>query len=284
MSEPRIDAHQHFWAYDPELYAWISDELAALKRDFLPSDLREQLDARKFDASVAVQARQDVEETEWLLRLASEEERIAGVVGWADLRDPNVDPLLEEWSAHPRLVGLRHVVQDEPDDRFLDDPAFRAGVAKLAPLGLTYDLLIYPRQLSAALDFSAALDQQPMVLDHLAKPEARAGRFDPWAAQLAELARREHVSVKLSGLITEADWLAWNPDQLRRYLEHALECFGPQRVMFGSDWPVCLLAGSYDQVTELIEDFAASLSDGERGALFGGNAQRFYGLQLAPPA
>lgn len=280
MSTPRIDAHQHFWRYTPEEYAWITPELEVLRRDFLPDDLRPLLRARELDGCVAVQARQDAAETRWLLELSERDPWIAGVVGWVDLRAPGVAGELEALGAHPRLVGVRHVVQDEPDDRFLDGPEFRRGVRALAGFDLKYDLLIYPRQLPAAIDFVAALPEQPMVLDHLAKPEARAGLFEPWASQLAELARAENLCVKLSGLITEADWGTWTADGLRRYLDHTLECFGAERVMFGSDWPVCLLAGSYDRVTELVEGFAAELTEAERAALFGGNAARFYGLSL----
>jgi L-fuconolactonase len=278
MSSPRIDAHQHFWRYTPEDYAWITPELDVLRRDFLPGDLEPLLRSRGFDACVAVQARQDVAETRWLLELAAQDPWIAGVVGWVDLRAADVERELADLSADPRLVGIRHVVQDEPDDRFLDGPEFRRGVGALARFGLAYDLLVYPRQLPAAIDFVAALPDQPIVLDHLAKPEAREGRFEPWAGRLAELARAEHVSVKLSGLVTEADWQSWSPEALRRYLDHTLECFGPDRVLFGSDWPVCLLAASYARVAELIEDFARELSEHERAALFGGNAARIYGL------
>lgn len=282
MSTPRIDAHQHFWRYTPEEYAWITPELEVLRRDFLPDDLEPLLRGRALDACVAVQARQDLDETRWLLELTGAAPWIAGVVGWVDLRSPQVSEQLSELAAHPRLVGVRHVVQDEPDDRFLDGADFRRGVRELANFDLTYDLLIYPRQLPAAIDFAAALPDQPMVLDHLAKPEVRAGLFEPWAGQLSALGRAENLSVKLSGLITEADWDHWSPDGLRRYFDHTLESFGPQRVMFGSDWPVCLLAGSYDRVAELIEDFASALSPDERAALFGGNAARFYGLSVTP--
>lgn len=280
MSTPRIDAHQHFWRYSPEQYAWITPELGVLRRDFLPDDLAPLLRDRGFGACVAVQARQDLEETRWLLELTDSAPWIAGVVGWVDLRSPQAAEQLAELAAHPRLVGIRHVVQDEPDDRFLDSAEFRRGVGELANFDLKYDLLIYPRQLPAAIDFVAAFPEQPMVLDHLAKPEARAGSFEPWAGQLAELSRAENLCVKLSGLITEADWERWTADGLRRYLDHTLECFGPERVMFGSDWPVCLLAGSYDRVTELIDGFATALSPDERAALFGGNAARFYSLSI----
>lgn len=278
MSTPRIDAHQHFWRYSAENYAWITTDMEVLRRDFLPVDLEPLLHERRLESCVAVQARQDLQETRWLLELTESAPMIAGVVGWVDLQSPQVGEQLAELAVHPRLVGIRHVVQDEPNDRFLDEVDFRRGVAKLREFDLNYDLLIYPRQLPAAIDFVRAFPDQPMVLDHLAKPEARTEVFEPWASQLAELSRAENLFVKLSGLITEAEWEKWKPEALRRYLDHALESFGPHRVMFGSDWPVCLLAGSYDQVFELIDDFAAALSTDEREALFGGNAARFYGL------
>ncbi|MBC8329613.1 MAG: amidohydrolase family protein [Planctomycetes bacterium] len=274
----RIDAHQHFWRYEPEEYAWISEPLAALRRDFLPEDLQPLLAAHGIDGCVAVQARQTVAESDWLLELADASRIVRGVVGWVDLRDPGAEAELARLAAHPRFVGVRHIAQDEPDDGFLARPDFVAGVAKLAPHGLRYDLLVYERQLPAAIELVSALPGQPFVLDHLGKPCIADGMREPWAGNLVELARRENVQCKVSGLVTEAAWDAWTLHALRQYLDTALEAFGPGRLMFGSDWPVCLLAGDYPAVYELVEHWSAALSTAERAALFGGNAARFYGL------
>lgn len=266
----QIDAHQHFWRYSEADYGWIVDNgLDALKRDFLPSDLEPQMRAAGFDGTVAVQARQDTAETEWLLDLAREHPWIRGVVGWVDLRSDGLDAELERLHARSsRLVGVRHVIQDEPDG-FMDDPALRRGVARLADHGLTYDLLIYERQLDEAVRFCAALDGQRIVLDHIAKPRIAAGELDAWSRGLGELAAMEHVACKLSGMVTEADWESWTPDDLRPYVERVLEAFGPERLMLGSDWPVCTLAADYLRVMDVARELAGS---------FPGFAVDFYGL------
>lgn len=275
----RVDAHQHFWPYDPERYGWISDEMRVLKRDFLPADLAPLLAAAGVDASVAVQARQDLDETRWLLDLAEANDFLAGVVGWVDLRADDVDAQLDELAARPLLRGVRHVVQDEPDDEFLLREDFLAGVAKLARRGLTYDVLVYPRHLPVAARFVDRFPAQPFVLDHLAKPFIAKGELEPWASDLRELARREHVCAKVSGLVTEARWREWAPADFRPYLDVVLEAFGAERLMFGSDWPVCLLASEYGPMKAIVDDYAAALSADEQAALFGGNAARFYGLR-----
>ncbi|MEM7305579.1 MAG: amidohydrolase family protein [Planctomycetota bacterium] len=276
----RIDAHQHFWSYDPVEYAWIGAGMESLRRDFLPDDLAPLLDQRQLDGSIAVQARQSLEETRWLLSLARESERVRGVVGWVDLRSPDVAAELDRLADEPALVGLRHVVQDEPDDEFLLRDDFQRGVAALAGRGLIYDVLIYPRQLPAAVRFVERFPDQPFVLDHLAKPLIRDGAMEPWASLVAELARSPNVSCKVSGLVTEAHWRAWTPEELVPYLDVALEAFGPERLLYGSDWPVCLLASGYGRMFAATEDWAERrLSAQERVALFGGNAARVYGLR-----
>jgi L-fuconolactonase len=274
----RIDAHQHFWRYDAGEYAWISEALSPLRRDFLPQDLGPLLRSRGLDGCVAVQARQTVAESDWLLELADAAPFVRGVVGWVDLRDGGAAAELARLATHPRFVGVRHIAQDEPDDGFLARPDFVAGVAKLAAHGLRYDLLVYERQLPAAIELATTLPEQPFVLDHIGKPRIADGAREPWAGHLVELARRDNVACKLSGIVTEAAWDAWTLHALRPYLDTALEAFGPDRLMFGSDWPVCLLAGGYDEVHELVENWSAALSAAERAALFGGNAARFYGL------
>lgn len=275
----RVDAHQHFWSYDPERYGWISDEMAVLKRDYLPADLAPLLAAEGLDAAVTVQARQDLDETRWLLDLAEAHPFLAGVVGWVDLRSDAVDAQLDELAARPALRGVRHVVQDEPDDEFLMRDDFLAGVAKLAARGLTYDVLVFPRHLPVAARFVDRFPEQPFVLDHVAKPFIAKGELEPWARGIRELARRAHVTCKVSGMVTEARWREWTPADLRPYLDVVFEAFGAGRLMYGSDWPVCRLASEYGPMKAVVDEYAAALSDDERAALFGGNAARFYGLR-----
>jgi L-fuconolactonase len=274
----RIDAHQHFWVYRPDEYPWITDRLAALRRDFLPEHLAPLRTAAAIDGSIAVQARQSLEESRWLLGLAERHPSVLGVVGWVDLCSDAVDEPLRELSGHPKFVGVRHVVQDEPDDRFLLRPDFLRGVGRLRAFGLTYDLLIYPRQLPAALPFVRHFPDQPIVLDHLAKPAVTGGGLSPWREQVRELARAPNVCCKLSGLVTEADWLRWRAEDFRPYLDVALEAFGEDRLMFGSDWPVCLLAAGYEQVSEIIARFTEGLGETARQKIFGDSAARFYGI------
>ncbi|MEM6568641.1 MAG: amidohydrolase family protein [Planctomycetota bacterium] len=259
----RIDAHQHFWRYDAARYGWIADGgLAALQRDFLPADLDPLLRANGMQGSIAVQARQDVEETEWLLDLAAETSWILGVVGWVDMRSETVDVELERLRARAggdRLVGLRHVVQDEPPG-FLDDPTFRAGVAQLAKHDLTYDVLVYERQMEEAVRFCAAFPDQRLVLDHIGKPRIADGAIDEWARRLRELGAMEHVTCKVSGMVTEADHASWTYEQITPYIDAAYEAFGPERLVFGTDWPVCTLAADYGRVCEVFDNWQRSLS------------------------
>jgi len=271
----RLDAHQHFWSYDSGQYPWIPAG-SALARDWLPPDLAALQAPLGLDGSIAVQARQSVGETEWLLALADRDPRIKGVVGWVDLRSPNLDDDLRRLSAHPRLVGVRHVVQDEPDPDFMDGLAFRRGIGRLAGHGLTYDLLVYPRQLESAIRLAEAFPGQPFVLDHLAKPPIRDGALEPWQTLLRRLAACPNVHCKFSGLLTEADHRRWSQGQFLPYLDAALDSFGPSRLMFGSDWPVCLLAGSYEQAFHLVSDHVRSLTEAEREGILGGNCARFY--------
>jgi len=275
----RIDAHQHFWRYRPETHGWISNAMAVLKQDFLPPDLEPLLSAQGFDGCVAVQAAQALDETRFLLGLADAHPFVRAVVGWVDLLSPDLEAQLESFDAHPRFRGIRHIAQDEPDDRWLARPDVVRGVGALRRLGLTYDILVYARQLPAALALAQALPEQPFVVDHIAKPEIRAGRLDPWRADVRRLAALPHVLCKLSGLVTEAAWDRWTPADLRPYLEVVLEAFGPGRLMIGSDWPVCLLAADYATVTGAVRDFIGSLSESEQAAVLGGNATRFYGIE-----
>ena len=275
----RIDAHQHFWRYRPETHPWITDAMPQLKRDFLPADLQPLLNAAGVDGCVAVQAQQNVAETQWLLQLADQHPFIRGVVGWVDLCRSNVADGLRRLAAHPRLRGVRHVVQDEPDDRFMLRPDFLRGIAALAPLGLTYDILIYARQLPAAIELVQRFPQQRFVLDHVGKPEIRDRHLDPWRDNITALAAQPNVSCKLSGMVTEADWQQWKPSDFTAYLDIVLARFGAQRLMIGSDWPVCTLAGTYEDVMAVVTDYVGFLSPSEREAVRGGNAARFYTLR-----
>jgi L-fuconolactonase len=274
----KLDAHQHFWHYGPE-YAWISDEMSCLKRDFLPEDLAGEQSPLGFGGSVAVQARQSLAETEWLLHLAEANARIAGVVGWVDLCSEALPAQLNRYAPHAKLCGVRHVVQDEPDDAFLLRDDFRRGIGRLREHGLTYDLLIYPRHLAAACDLVAQLPEQPFVLDHLAKPFIRDGILEPWARELRRLAAFPNVHCKLSGLVTEAEWQGWRQEDFAPYLEVALEAFGPARLMIGSDWPVCTVAASYAQAIGVVTDSISALSDHEQRLILGESARQFYGVR-----
>lgn len=277
----RLDAHQHFWRYSPEQYPWIPRG-SALARDWLPADLAALQAPLGFDGSIAVQAQQTVAETEWLLSLADQDPRIRGVVGWVDLQHDRVEDNLARLARHPRLVGIRHVVQDEPDDRFLLRPAFQRGISRLRAFNLRYDILIYPKQLPAALELVRALPEQPFVLDHIAKPFIRTGTLSPWREQIRELAQHPSVLCKVSGMVTEADHQNWKKDDFIPFLDVVFEAFGVGRLMFGSDWPVCLLAASYPRVVELLDDYVrthARLKPSEFEGLWGLNAARFYGLR-----
>jgi L-fuconolactonase len=275
----KIDAHQHFWAYVPAEYPWIGPGMDRLARDFLPGDLGPLLEAAGLDGCVAVQARQSLAETRWLLELADRHPLIRGVVGWVDLRAADVAEQLRAFADHPRFVGVRHVVQDEPDREFVLGPEFRRGLRALHDFGLTYDLLLVADQLPAAATLAGLTPEQPYVLDHLAKPLIKDRRLDPWRIELAALARHGNVCCKLSGMVTEAARDSWQPEDFRPYLEIALEAFGPARLMIGSDWPVCLLAAEYADATGIVTDFIAGLAAAEQAAIMGGTAQRFYGLE-----
>jgi L-fuconolactonase len=278
----RLDAHQHFWRYHPAEYAWIIDAMSGLRRDYLPGDLRPLLDAIGFDGSIAVQARQTLAETEWLLELAEGQNVIKGVVGWVDLRSPQLPRQLEKFAAHPKLVGVRHVIQDEPDDQFMLRPEFRRGIGQLRGFGLTYDLLLFPRHLPVARKLVAEFPDQPFVLDHMAKPAIRDGQISPWREDLLELAKYPNVTCKLSGLVTEAAWNQWHTGDFRPYLDAALESFGPKRLMIGSDWPVCTVSGDYASVMRVVLEYVQTLSGAEQEGILGGNCARFYGVDLLP--
>jgi L-fuconolactonase len=276
-----IDSHQHFWRYDPVREAWITDAMAVLQRDFLPEDLAAELTANGIDASIAVQADQSETETMFLLDLAEANNPIVGVVGWIDLLSSRLPERLEHFSHFPKLRGFRHIAQAEPDDRFLIREDFVSGVAQLRQFGFTYDILVYPKQLPAAIELVTHFPEQRFVIDHCAKPEIKAGKTEPWATQMGKIAQHKNVFCKVSGLATEAHWKGWKADDFKPYLDIVFDAFGPDRLMFGSDWPVCLLAATYRQVKQLIEDYVRDFSQADKKKIFGGNAARFYNLEPA---
>jgi L-fuconolactonase len=273
----RIDAHQHFWRYSETEYPWIPIN-SPLHRDWLPEDFAPRLKQCDLEGSIAVQARQSIEESRWLLELARDNPIIRGVVGWVDLPSPGVGQSLRELALNPKFVGVRHVAQDEPDDRFLVRPQFVDGIARLEEFNLAYDLLIYPRQLRAAIELVEKFPRQRFILDHLAKPSIARGLLSPWREEILELARFPNVSCKVSGLITEADHQSWRPENFTPYLDMVWEAFGEDRLMFGSDWPVCLLAGDYATVFNLIDKYTTKRGPSARAKIFGDNAARFYKL------
>jgi L-fuconolactonase len=275
----RVDSHQHFWHYNAARDFWITDEMPVLKRDYLPADLLPELSALGIKATVAVQADQSEQETRFLIELAARNVFIAGVIGWIDLRAPNPGERLEYFSRFEVLRGFRHLVQSEPDDGFLLRDDVMLGIRALRQFDYTYDLLISAKQLPAAVELVEQLPDQRFVLDHIAKPPVRAKQIDAWAQSIRELAAHPRVFCKISGLITEADWRCWCPGDFKPYLDVVFEAFGPDRLMFGSDWPVCLLAGTYLQVKELIDDYIRDWPDSDKEKVLGGNAIRFYGLK-----
>ena len=277
----KIDSHQHFWRYNPVRDAWITDEMAVLKHDFLLEQFARECAANGIDASVAVQADQSENETNFLLELANRNDRIAGVVGWVDLLSPRVVERLEHLSHFEKLRGFRHVAQAEKDERFLAREDFVKGVAQLRQFGFTYDILVYPKQLPAAIELVSRVPEQRFVVDHLAKPQIKTKKTEPWAAQMKEIAQNKNVFCKVSGMVTEADWHNRKPEDFKPYLDVVFEAFGAERLMFGSDWPVCLVAASYRQVKQLIEDYVKGYSQADKDKIFGGNAEKFYRLKAA---
>jgi L-fuconolactonase len=253
--------------------------MQVLQRDCLPAELAPLLDATRFDGTVAVQARQMIEETSWLLRLADQFDFIKGVVGWVDLQSPAVDEQLHQLRDHRKLVGVRHVIHDEPDPAFMRRPSFLNGLSKLAAFDLTFDLLLFPIHLPTAVTLVRKFPQQRFVLGHIGKPGIAQKRFEPWQTHLKELADYENVWCKLSGMVTEADWHSWQPKDLHPYLDIVLESFGAGRLMIGSDWPVCTLAGPYETVMGVVIEYIKALSLEEQNAILGENCKRFYKLE-----
>jgi L-fuconolactonase len=272
------DAHHHLWTYSSAEYPWIADGMTALRRDFLPAKLESEMRNAGVEAAVAVQACQTVEETRWLLRMAQLHPFIGGVVGWAPIASPDFRDHLELLADSPRLKGLRHMLQDEPDDRYMLREYFQTGIAALRATGLVYDILIYSRQLPFATQLADRNPNQMFVLDHMAKPKIRTGEISPWREDIQELARRPNVFCKLSGMVTEADWNHWAIQDLRPYFEIALDSFGPERLLAGSDWPVCTLASGYGRWWATLREMVSGLSQSEQQNILGANAIRVYSL------
>ena len=274
----KVDSHHHFWKYDPQQYGWMDDSMKAIRRDFLPRDLKSEIDAVGIDAVVSVQARQTVVETTWLLGLAAANRFIRGVVGWAPLINRKVADVLEPLAGNPKLKSVRHVLQDEPDDNYILRDDFNAGINVLSHFHLVYDILIFERHLPQTIRFVDLHPNQIFVLDHIAKPRIKDHVVSPWRENMIQLAKRENVYCKLSGMVTEANHQHWTPQDLDAYLDTALEAFGPRRLMFGSDWPVCLLATSYSAWFNLVSKKIAQLSASERDRILGGTAVEAYKL------
>jgi len=275
----RIDAHQHFWKYQATDYSWINEQMTRLQRDFLPNDLNPLLEKAHFDGCIAVQARQSLEETAFLLDLCLSNPSVLGVVGWVDLQAPDLESHLSEWQQHPGLLGFRHIVQDEADPQFLLRPDFIRGVKSLPHYGYTYDILVYEQQLPLVPDFLARCPDQPFVLDHLGKPVIQQGVSSRWKEAIRAAAKFPNLYCKVSGLVTEANWHQWSAHEFQPFVDEVLEAFGPQRLMVGSDWPVCLLAAEeYADVIQLAEYLLRQLSVTEQQQVFGQNAAKFYGI------
>ena len=275
----KIDSHQHFWHYDPVQYDWIDGRMARLKNDFLPPQLGRLLKNNAFDGCVAVQARQTEEETTFLLNLADQFEFIKGVVGWVDLCNSNVKETLAHFSQSKKLCGIRHVIQDEQDDHFMLRDDFQQGISTLAAFDLAFDILIYPNHLEPAWKLVHDFPNQRFVIDHISKPFIKERKIDSWLADIQRMAELPNVCCKVSGMVTEASWDSWHPSDFTPYLDVVFESFGVDRIMVGSDWPVCLLAGSYNEVIGIVTNYISSLKPDAKQEILGLNARDFYKLK-----
>ena len=273
-----IDAHHHFWKYNTKEFGWIDDDMSVIRRDYLPDDLKQTISGAGVDGVISVQARQSVKETEWLLKLAGENDFILGVTGWLPLSDEGAESHLEKYSDFEKLKAVRHVIQDEEDDYFILRKDFNRGISLLKKYDLIYEILIFEKHLPQTIDFVDRHPGQLFVLDHIAKPLIKDNLIYPWKKNIAELAKRPNVYCKVSGMVTEADLKAWTSQQLKPYFDVVLEAFGPQRLMFGSDWPVCLVAGEYNTWLNTVRGFILELSEDEKKMILGDTAQKVYGV------
>ncbi len=280
MPKPsRIDGHHHFWKYSAKEYGWIEDNMAVIRHNFLPADLNAEIAKAGVDGVVSVQARDTVEETGWLLDLASRNDFIRGVVGWVPLIDPRVGATIEKYISNPKLRSMRHVLQGEKDDRYMLRADFQNGIRTLHHYGLAYDILIFERHLPHAITLVDQHPGQVFVLDHIAKPKIKSHEISPWRENIKELARRPNVYCKISGMVTEADWKNWTEADLKPYLDTVVEAFTPRRLMFGSDWPVCLVAASYSRWRDTVGKAISKLSQAEQDRILGLTAIEAYGLK-----
>jgi L-fuconolactonase len=273
-----IDAHQHFWNYNPIRDKWINGSMEVLKRNFLPTDLKPLLKENGFDGCIAVQAGQAEDETEFLLKLAEENDFVKGVVGWVDLRNPVIEERLDYFSQFKNLKGFRHIVQAEAEGFMLQDD-FQNGIKALRNYGFTYDILVYSTQLPDAIELVKAFPEQPFVLDHIGKPDIKSENFNLWKEQVTLFAGASNTCCKISGMVTEADWFNWKKDDFTMYLDHIFTSFGVDRLMIGSDWPVCLLSASYYKVVSIVTDYLDQFTEEEKAKVMGKNAQNFYNIK-----
>jgi len=277
MNDIIIDSHQHFWHYDATKHSWIDDEMAVIRKDFLPEQLLEVYEQNGVTGCVAVQADQTEEETSFLVDLASKYDFIQAVVGWVDLRADNIRERLEHYAQVPEVKGFRHVLQGE-EPAFMLHPNFTRGIAALKDFGFTYDILVFPHHLPSVLEFVQQFPEQPFVIDHIAKPYIKAGKIDEWKKDIMQVAEYDNVYCKISGMVTEADYKNWKKDDFTPYIDTVVEAFGEKRIMFGSDWPVCLVAASYSDMLAIVKDYFSGYSKDEQADIFGRNAATFYDL------
>lgn len=273
----KIDAHQHFWIFDQERDVWINDAMHAIRRDFLPQHLKPELENKLFDGCVAVQADQSPQETQFLLDLSKKHPWIKKVVGWVELESPDIEDQLVNYAQNKKLAGFRKILQNLPPEA-MEDAGYIRGLSKLAKFDFTYDILIYPQHLEKAIDLVQKFPNQSFILDHLAKPNIKNGLFDKWSKDISEMSELENVYCKVSGMVTEADWTGWKYEDYIPYLDHITACFGVERLVYGSDWPVCLVAASYEEVYDIAATYFSHFSEEEQAAIFGENACRFYGI------
>jgi len=275
----KIDSHQHFWKFDKINHSWINDEMAVIQRDFMPADLKPVLEENEIDGCVLVQVDQTTEENQFQLKNAADHDFIKGVVGWVDLRADDIAEQLKELELHNKLKGFRHILQGEADRALMLQPSFLNGIGKLNASRFTYDILIFPDQLVYAADLVKQFPDQLFVLDHIAKPDIRAKQISDWKKGIQELAKYENVYCKASGMVTEASWTEWEAEDFNPYLDVVFEAFGTDRVMFGSDWPVSLVAASYRQLKEVVGGYISKFTETEQALFWGGNATKFYNLK-----
>jgi len=276
----RIDSHQHFWIFNSNEYGWISSDMEILRKDYLPDQLKTELTSAGFDGSVAVHARQSLAETQWLLNLADQHNFIKGVIGWVDLCSPDVEEQLIQFSGNPKLVGIRHVIHDEQDENFMLRKSFLRGIAYLKKFGLTYDILVFPQHLPNTIQLVSQFPDQVFILDHIAKPSIKDKKISPWKEHIEELARFRNVYCKLSGMVSEANVKNWKQEEFNPYLNVVFDAFGTDRLLIGSDWPVCTLAGPYKQIMEVVIDYIRTFPDQDKKKILGENAIRAYDLKL----